>query len=73
MRLNTIKRQKNEMIEKINLIKNTQSLPLKEQINALIAKIYDIKYEYNDSDNNDEELLKLLEDRIIESKNKLKM
>jgi hypothetical protein len=42
MRLNTINRQMNEMIEKINLIKTTQSQPLKEQINTIIAKIYEI-------------------------------
>ena len=48
MRLNTINRQMNEMIEKINVIKNTQSLPLKEQINAIICKMYEItKYPVN--------------------------
>lgn len=44
MRINTINRQMNEMIEKINLIKNTQSFPLKEQINTFISKINGIKY-----------------------------
>ena len=44
MRINTINRQMNEMIDKINLIKNTQSLPLKEQINTFINKMRDIKY-----------------------------
>ncbi len=69
----------NEMIEKINLIKNTQSQPLKDQINALISKILEIKYEkttetyeQSKSDEN-EDLLIALNDRLIEIKNKLKL
>ncbi len=45
MRLNTIKRQMNEMVEKINLIRKAQSQALKEQINTLIAKMQDIRYD----------------------------
>lgn len=71
MRLNTIKRQKNEMLEKINLIRNSQSQALKEQINTLIAKMHDVKYD-KDSAPDNEGLLKILEERIQESKNKLK-
>ena len=99
MRLNTINRQMNEMIEKINVIKNTQSLPLKEQINTIICKMYEItKYPVNkmfllkflnnfksliifaesikkdDSNMEDkEEMIELLEDKILESQNKLKL
>ena len=43
MRLNTISRQMNEMIEKINSIKKIQSLPLIDQINSFICKIKDIQ------------------------------
>ena len=43
MRLNTISRQMNEMIEKINSIKKIQSLPLTEQINYYICRIRDIQ------------------------------
>lgn len=43
MRLNTISRQMNEMIEKINSIKKIQSLPLTEQINSYICRIRDIQ------------------------------
>ena len=43
MRLNTISRQMNEMIEKINSIKKIQSLPLIDQINSYFCKIKDIQ------------------------------
>ena len=43
MRLNTISRQMNEMIEKINTIKKQQSLPLIEQMNSYISRIKDIQ------------------------------
>jgi len=79
MRLNTISRQMNEMIEKINLIKNTQSQPLKEQINTLVSKILEIKYEKSVAvaqrslPEETEDLVAALEDRVDEIRNKLKL
>ena len=43
MRLNNISRQMNEMIEKINSIKKTQSLTLIDQMNSYICRIKDIQ------------------------------
>ena len=81
MRLTTISRQMNEMIEKINSIKKIQSMSVIDQMNSYTCRIKDIqkqnfirnpKNKSELKEKEKEDLIKLLEEKVIESQNKLK-